>query len=58
MWAKFKSMPSTVKAAITFLSLVVAAASVILPEITIPLLFGVLTAASLIRVMIYFSEGK
>jgi uncharacterized membrane protein YjfL (UPF0719 family) len=58
MWAKFKSFPLSVRAAIIFLTVAITFAVVLMPSVAIPLLVVFGTIASVIRVLVYFVHGE
>ena len=57
MWAKFKSFPLSVRAAIVFLSMVVLAGVIVFPSSMIPFLIIIGAIGAVLRLMIYFGHG-
>jgi hypothetical protein len=58
MWAKFKSFPLSVRAAIIFLTVAITGAVVIMPSVVIPVLLIFGSVASVLRVLAYFIHGE
>ena len=58
MWNKFKNWPLSVQTAVVFLIVTITSVVVMVPFVMIPLLIGIATAISIIRVIAFFVDGK